>query len=400
MIPLLDTPPAIATGLLDDRCGVVAGLERVPVREPWHLYQATITEPLWTLRPAGGRVAAGCSLDQRQAVASALGEAVERYCSMHADPRRLRRSTQRELISRGERAVDPDTIQFSRAASDDALSPDTECDWVQGTDRHGPVWVPAALAWTEPGPHARTAAGRPYSAPHSQGTALAAEPEHARRHGLGEVMERHALATAWHLGVPLVELDADGEIRRWFVPNRWSAPVVLATIVEPGWISAGCALGPTISRAADKAAAEAVMMSRTLAMAADDIAEPDCVEAAGALDLGAQAALCLQPEVRGEQLARLGQVSARSGSDTRLPDWAGVGPPTVGNFDPEVALATDGLEPVTIDLTTPDVAAAGWTVVRVIVPGLRAAVPAGYAPPRGGVDPLPPAPDLTPIPVI
>ncbi|MFV0526220.1 MAG: YcaO-like family protein [Acidimicrobiales bacterium] len=398
--------PAIASGLLDARTGIVAGIEQIPVREPWHLYQAAISEPRWQLRPNGGRVAAGCSLDRRQAEASAIGEAVERYCSMHADPRRLHRSNHQQLSSRHERAIDPRDLQLARARSDAVLTPQTECDWVQGQDRHGPCWVPAALTWTEPGPQARTGAGRPYCAPHSQGVALASTRAGARHHALGEVIERHALATVWHLGIALPELGTDGDIHCWLVPNRWHLPVVLAAIVEPGWIAAGSAVGDSIANAAEKAGAEAVMMCHTLALAADDDSPwatgPVPHRAAEALDLHAHAALCRQPAVRRRQLDRLGLGDADPAPPVRPPAWAD--PPPHPNelrdVDPETALIATGLEPVTVDLTTTEVAEAGWTVVRVVVPGLRGTAPAGYIPPGHGIDPLPPAPDLTPIPVM
>ncbi len=396
--------PAI-DDFLDDRCGVVAGIEQVPVRAPWHLIQTRISEPLWRLRPDGGRVAAGCSRDHDRARASALGEAVERYCSMHPDPRRLRRTAHDRLRTSGERSVDPAALVLARAANDAELTDVTECDWVEGHDRHGSCWVPAALAWTEPGPHARTSSGTPYCAPHSQGVALASTMERARHLALGEAVERHSVATAWHLGLAFDELDPDDDIGRWRVPNRWGLPVVLAAIVEPEWIAAGSALAATIDDAADKASAEAVMMSHTLAVAADSDStwarrrQPD--GEADVLDLVAHAAFCRRPAIRRRQLDRLRLGHGGTAPAQPPTAWAAApGGCGADQLDPERALLASGLEPITVDLTTSDVADAGWCVVRVVVPGLRATAPAGFLPHLGGIDPLAPEPDLTPIPVM
>jgi ribosomal protein S12 methylthiotransferase accessory factor len=176
-------------------------------------------------------------------------------------------------------------------------------------------------------------------------------------------------------------------------------------------VGVGCAFAPSaddpITAGAWKAAAEAVQsLDTTVQLARGDLPEwerphgplvpcrPDRFYAAAyrpdfadVTDVTCHLQLLADPSFSARVLARF---------STHTAPYGRVGTP--GAFDVEAALAAHGLLPITVDLTTPDVAACGLSVVRVIVPGLRATTPAAFPFLGDGADPLPSAPDLLPVP--
>src|SRR4051812_12664356 len=80
--------------LVSPRVGIVTELSpqgRGPEEPaPPYLYTAMLAHFDFRTAPPQERLAAGKGRTQRDAMLSALGEAVERYCAYHADPARIR----------------------------------------------------------------------------------------------------------------------------------------------------------------------------------------------------------------------------------------------------------------------------------------------------------------------
>ncbi|MEU4834569.1 YcaO-like family protein [Streptosporangium sp. NPDC023615] len=376
--------------------------------------------------PLGNPTVCGASWhDPAEARRRALGEGAERHCGHLVPEERLVEATWYELAPD---AVDPRALALyspEQTARGDfpfaGLARTDRTHWVRGTrDDGAPAWVPAALAWLTPFP----VRSRPVVLPVSAGIAAGPGPAAARASALAEVVERHALATAWASGGAFPELAhvrlpgvAGVRLSAHAVPNLLNAPVVLCVAEDTagefgGTVGVGCAFAPgaadPVTSAAWKAAAEAVQsLDTTAQLAAGDLPEwerphgplaphrPDRAFAssyrpdfADVTDVTCHLQLLADPSFCARVLTRL------AGDGLAAPAT----PPAGGRFDTEAALTARGLRAVTVDLTTPDVAACGLAVVRVVVPGLRATAPAAFPFLGDGADPLPDRPDPSPVP--
>ncbi|GAA2896675.1 hypothetical protein GCM10010517_61660 [Streptosporangium fragile] len=426
---------------VDSRSGLVTDVRTAVLRGHLHVAFADLAATTGYGLPLGNPTVSGASWnDPAEARRRALGEAAERYCGHLVPSGRLVEGTWDELAPD---AVDPHALALysaEQAARDGfpftGLTRADRTQWVRGTRSDGTrLWVPAALAWLTPfavrapaAAHTTTGtfpAGarrpRPVTLPVSAGIAAGPDLASARASALAEVVERHALATAWASGrafpelagvrlppVPGVRLSVHA------VPNLLDVPVVLCVAEDTGedfggTVGVGCALVPgaadPVTSAAWKAAAEAVQsLDTTAQLAAGALPEwehprgplaphrPDRAFAdayrpdfADVTDVTCHLQLLADRAHSARVLARL----ARGGP---------VAPAATGRFDLDAALASRGLPPVTVDLTTPDVAACGLAVARVVVPGLRATAPAAFPFLGDGADPLPARPDLSPVP--
>ena len=428
--------------LFDARTGPVTSLVDIEVPGVRWASQGEVCETAGFGLASGAPATAGCSFaTQSDARVPAMGEAIERYCGHLINHRQLVWSTWREFCTAGVEAVDPNALALFRNSQLDrpgfpfsGLGPDDLASWVLGADFDGaPVWVPSALVWLAAGPQSLGADGRHITLPINAGIAAGARRSDAVAHGLREVVERHALAQAWHdgrtfprlLGLPIAE-----HFTAYCVPNRWNLPIVLAAYRDSQLLSFGCAHSYSWPIAATKACTEAALMARTTSLI--DSGELDWHRPAGPLapwrgdraylrcyaddygnvtDVTCHAQLLLDPDMQA-------LVGTRLGSPTdgilvaELPDiCAGVvrTSPTERNESTNRqdvshhavlsgVLRADGLAPVVVDLTTPDVAQCGVHVVRVVVPGLRSTAPGAFPFLGDGFEPLPKMPCLLPVP--
>ncbi|MGQ0772809.1 MAG: YcaO-like family protein [Pseudonocardiales bacterium] len=358
----------------------------------------------------GGRptVAGASWADPAVAHEAALGEAVERYCG-HRVASGSTMDTWHGLRERGLPAVDPAALALYRPGQPTpfaGLTRDDKIAWTVGTTPDGATtWLPATLCSLSP-----IDQDRPAHLPISAGIAAGPTLEWARAAALAEVVERHGLATAWHGGYALPVLHRRvpgwaGELRA--VPNRFGAPVVIAVARRDGLLGIGCALGTDLGAGAAKAAAEATQSLRTVQVVAAGVPaweRPDGPLAAHRTDrryLDSYAPgwadvtdiICHAQLLADPRIVRT--VSARLAGGTAPPvghTWSDVG------LELDTALATQGFVPLTVELTTPDVATAGYAVARVVVPGLRSTAPAAFPFLGDGADPLPAHPCLIPLP--
>lgn len=156
---------------------------------------------------------AGASVYREQAHLKAYCEAVERYCNAVYDPAALIVATQAEL---GKQAVDLEL--FPRCGEEEYRSP--HCflrpasnhapqRWVRGFSlvRGEPCWVPFAAVYIS-SPFLYS--GEAFTLPISTGSALAACYEQATVSGICEVIERDALMLTWLQQLELPRIDVSG----------------------------------------------------------------------------------------------------------------------------------------------------------------------------------------------
>ncbi|MEG3627834.1 YcaO-like family protein [Streptomyces poriticola] len=366
-------------------------------------------------------VTGGAALgDHDKARAAALGEAVERYCG-NAVPPTLPITSHRRLGRAGRPAVDPREFalyspsQYARRAFPfAAMTPDLEIAWVPGRDLTdgGEVLVPASLAYVNyfRGPHsAEPATNYPLLA----GTAAGPGPEQAQRAALEEVLERDAVTVWWLSGAPATALVPEpggpvaaaaeearaAGLRVTFlrIPSTFDITVAGAFIEDPArhLVAFGSACRATAEASAAKALTEAVGMHETGLELLDHDGDFWSGVRAGRHsrrpyrphrrdrayrddfrsdlrdinDVRLHMQFHLDPRTQGPRLDRL---RAPGTSRPRTPASTG------GTEGLVRQLTAHGLRAVAVDLTTPDVRAAGLHVARVLVPGLTCNAPAAF----------------------
>ncbi|MET7400303.1 YcaO-like family protein [Dactylosporangium sp. NPDC005572] len=416
--------------LYNSRTGIVRRLAVHPV--PAHFpasfrlvdtYLAdTTTFGPWPVDTAG----AGYTFtDPAHAVAAALGEAAERYCGNLVPPG-LPTTSFTALAAAGTAAVDP--AQLALFASHQYATPgfpfvpltrDLPMPWATGTDlaTGRPVAVPAALVWVN---HP----GGPRTNPIVQ-AGLAAGPSRAAADdsALREVVERDAMTVTWAGGRPLYRIRPTATLRRlgagpagalhtdWYAfPAEVGLPVTGALVADSttGYLTLGMGCHSDPVTAMTKALGEALQLHLLLADYDDpdgpfaraatspdsplkpwrpgrDYAAAYRRDLADAVDYGCHLQLHLDPAVQQRFHA---QLHARTAGETTPDDLAADAP---ADLPATVRRLADlGRQVVSVDVTTPDVRAAGLHVTRVVVPGYYTNSAAGL-PLLGGTR-LPPLP--------
>lgn len=374
-----------AARALGRRYGIVRSCVELPMSDQLPRLRTAVAHgalrvPGWQFRsPPQGT---GVSTEAELARLAAVAETIERYCSMAPpDPALVPRAS---FVDVGEHAVSPGAFallsesQYRRFPHLDALTETKVIDWCWAFSltRDRPALVPAALAYFSRGGR------RPNDfSPEliSTGFACHISVAHAALAGLCEVIERDALAIAWHNRLPLTRLDVDGtavasllsgplagrgiDFELYQVPTDAPFPVVLAaawnSATEPHAV-VGAACRPDPVAAASKALYETCQL--TARLGSGPIKTPARIrEIEDHATFYATAA--------GAQLLRRHLMSHTDPRHLRDVPTAETGS-VVADLDVAVqALAALGLEVLVTDHTTSDVAATGFRVLRVIVPG-------------------------------
>lgn len=408
----------IAPPLVEGRLGVITRVEALP-RDPglppaYVCYRAHVADTRrfasWSADPVGW----GSSLGEHAAAqAAAVGEAVERYCG-HVVPTDLRTATARALRAAhpDDRVVSPTDLalfapeQHGRPGFPfSPASDDLEVPWACGVDALDgrPAWVPAAAV------HLDLPQDAPLQPSSYAGIATGTSPTDAQARALLELVERDATAVWWASGASARSIDDAGAVTGLLgptrlqvtlleVPSEHALPVVVAVVVDPDddLVALGAACRAHPWDAAVKALVEALGGLRLARELADPGSETWRSVAAGRtpahvflpqrtdrrhlddvgdryarlVDLPGLAQLAQDPRYRALALPRLHPERTVRLTELRA-----------GPQDPEhllEQLAGRGLRPVTVDLTTSDVRAAGLVVVRVVVPGLVGNAPPAY----------------------
>ncbi|HEV7877088.1 YcaO-like family protein [Bradyrhizobium sp.] len=380
--------------LVSSRTGLVTELlpqHRGPEEPvPPYLCTAMLAHFDFRAAPRQERLNAGKGRTEDEAKLSALGEAVERYAAYHLDPARL------STGPAPSGAITPaDCVLYSQAQYAQegfAFRPwteDAEISWIGGTDLNSgeAVPLPAALVHlVYPMPRAEDH----FTAVTSNG--LAAGPTLARAilGGLYETIERDALMITWMNRLPAIELDAMAcrchaativrHYRRFGVAVRLlkiatdQLPHVIMAVAEDSdparparLIGMGCDLNPVV--ACDKAAFEMCQARPSEAVRYRE--KPP----AGRLktyedvkDLDDHPGFHAMPENFYEfDFLKSGAKSVSLGDLTGF---------ATGDGDADLAavaarLKETGARAAYADITMPDVAEAGYRVVRAIATGLQ-----------------------------
>jgi ribosomal protein S12 methylthiotransferase accessory factor len=412
--------------LTDPRTGIVRRLTRPPIPARFPAGFELIASELgdtsrfcpWPADSAG----AGYAFAQPEAaLGAALGEAAERYCG-NLVPDGLVRASYRELCARGVRALDPESLAlYAPAQYAEPGFPLTEftreltVEWTEGTDLAdgGSVLVPASLVWVSY-VSADVEQRGPRTNPVIQ-AGLAAGPtlRDACLGALGEIVERDAMTLGWHgrAGVrpltpdPWLEEFARGpdahlDTRFLSFPALFGMPVAGALVRDAvtGYLTLGVAARADTGDAALKAYGEALQLQLFTAdyddpdgpymrAAADprsplkpwrrdrDYADAYRNDLRDVVDYGCHLQLYLDPRTQDAFEAEL-RIALTEGPQSSPDPTA----PADGTDPLEAVvgrMTAAGHHPVVVDVTTPDVRAAGLHVVRALVPGLYSNTAAG-----------------------
>lgn len=389
--PVPHSPDESSRQAADRVVGRRFGIVRDCVPVPWSqglppvaVYAASGPQqmPGWSIRiPPDGT---GVSQDPEAARLAAIAETVEAYCALApADPRLLVRASFTRLR---ERAVEPAALrqlsdkQYEQFPDLHPLTEDKVVDWCWAFSltQQRAVRIPAAFVHWSLG---IKAPNNFVAEQLSTGFAAHVSPACALLAGLCEVLERDALTIAWHTGLPFTPLGDDGtgglealtalftdcemSCELFRVPTDGPFPVVLAVAGNPRgepYAVVGAACRPDSLAAATKAAYEA---GQALFRFRDQGPQPP----AQVRTLEDHAALYATDADAATSLYRRLRSPAAS---QELPAAATPAPDSVdGAIETAVAaLAHLDLEVLVTETTTPDVAAAGYRALRVLVPGV------------------------------
>ncbi|ANN19237.1 hypothetical protein SD37_28895 [Amycolatopsis orientalis] len=426
--PILPVPdrvrpaPAVTDAelLVDDRTGIVTGVSEIaptpgmPAR--LRVCAVEVADMRRVTNWPNDRQAIGTSWhDFGLARQSAIGEAVERYCgSWLAPEREVRFGSYEQLTRYGVPALDPRRLNLYSAGQYRSpgfpftpLTPDTDCSWVEGfshTTKES-VWVPAFLISNE-----RQAGEGRFADPLLAGLAAGTSEEHAVTSGLEEVLERDTTMLWWANTPRLARLPIPDEIRSLIadtvvgyeitlihLDNEFDVPVVAAAVLDrvTRRLSLGFATRPDALEAAKKALAEGFTLQHTcrtldnetaLSALRRDLPRPGELKPYRADrryldsyrdDFGDVTDLLCQQQIYLDPRA-----AKRVAPWVRdLPDGCWDALPSLGERRQKAyqdRVEARGFEVISVDLTTCDVAAAGFHAAHTLVPGLVSNFPAGF----------------------
>jgi ribosomal protein S12 methylthiotransferase accessory factor len=360
---------------------------------PPYLYTATLSNFDFRVASKTDRIAAGKGMTREDAMASAIGEATERYCAYHWDPQRTYLAKWPGLPTRG---ISPQScVLYSERqyASFDwpyaRWTPDQEVAWIEGVDLvdGAAVAVAASLVYLVfPPPRPED-----YFAP-STSNGLAAGPTLAGAilGGLCEVMERDAMLIAWLNRLPAIELLFDDastlsgriyrhyahfgvNVRAFLMPTDLPAATVMAISFEDdpsrpaNVVGLGCHPDPQVAlRKALFELCQARPSEGSRFLSKPPHGRLNRYEDVRTLD--DHSAFMSQLERR-DEFAFLWQSGVQKRVD-QLPN------PSSGDVEKDLERCTRELAAIghcaaMVELTTPDLVDYGIHVVRVIIPGLQ-----------------------------
>lgn len=364
--------------------------------------------------------ATGCAWwDAAAATHAALGEAIERYCG-NLVPNRVFHASYNDCRAAGVPAVAPAEIAlFSPEQYDQPgfpftrLTDDLCIDWIEGHAMHSNAHclVPASLVYvTYPRAEGPTRAAPVTNPVIVAGIAAGVTRADAECAALEELIERDAVTVAWLTEARLDVVALPDQLSNLFAgpahqlettiiafPNPYDLPVLGALVYdrETGVIALGTACRPTPKAAMLKAYAEAAQL-HMLAYALDDphsslmqavqkvpnsslkpwradrsYAQSYRADWRDVTDLLCQLQLYRDPTMRSYLDARL-----RDAASVTMDQLAGGATRERRVYFERLRAADTPL--VSVDLTTPDIARLGLSVVRVVGPGLCTNTPAAF----------------------
>ncbi|MDQ1082225.1 MULTISPECIES: TOMM precursor leader peptide-binding protein [Microbacterium] len=406
--------------LIDERTGVITRIRDVRHhgRVPSGLVtrQADVADIRAVTSWANNVLCQGSAFDDADSAHhAAVGESVERYCGNILDTLPVRHGSFAQLRRAGVPALDPRRLVLYSEQQYAApgfpfvpLDADLPVHWVPGrsalTGRE--VWVPASLVYVN-WYSADVAAAPPTNFCAFAGIAAGPSEDFAVTSAIEEVVERHATMVWWLNaqplprveGVPTPPLAAGTRASFVHLDNEFDVPVAAAIVHDDddALVNVGFSARPDFASAASKALTEAY----TLQEGSRDLLHADGlhwrVMTEGELngrafkpwradrrylddfradmhdcdDLMVQQQVYLDPRA-GRRMSPLLE-PATTRSVEMLPRMA-----ERSRVAMIAGLERADIEPIVVDITTPDVASAGLRVVRVIAPGTIGNAPAAF----------------------
>ena len=384
--------------LVDPRVGIVRSVSelRTDDDEPEFVhYIATACDTSRFTTLANFNNTGGVSTHPLDAIAKALGEAVERYCSAIFDYRDLVLASYDEL---DEPATEPETYALHSQAQYEQdgfpwqpFQRDAPLCWTRGTSLVSaePVLVPACMVYV-PFHYLRSRPDTPIVQPISTGLACGDSWEGAVLSGLCEAIERDAFTLTWQARLSRQRIapatlpdrvhdlvdryEAAGlRVEMMDITTDIAVPVILTIAIGDAPTSPAVAVAAATDPSPEIAAIkslEELAHTRKYARQLLQCTPPVPVDvAAGHPDVVDQ-----RTHLRFycPQSARAHAEFAWSAEEV-APFPARRPPDGVRDrlADAVAAVTSCGLEPIACDLTTPDVAELGLHVARVVVPGLH-----------------------------
>jgi ribosomal protein S12 methylthiotransferase accessory factor len=390
-----------AARIISARTGIVSSVELVetgPCDPSTYWARATHGDTTHIFGVRARNDGNASALDRDMAVVKALGESIERYCAAAADPDDLRLARFRDL---DEPAVPPADWALFEAAQYGAGLPvprfdeETPIRWARGFSlrRDTPVLVPASFAYIPYTPIEGEARILPWQV--STGLASHTSLARAALKALLEVVERDAFMLFWHRRIRCPEVDVSSlegrgaQVLRRLVDRAQvlghrcdvrlltldiPLPIVLVTLssdTHKPYVVMGCAADCDPEVALRLAFEEALLSLHGITTIAeqDPVYTPTALAYADIRDLLKHAwVYAVDPELRAvtaDQLRFAGRVRANdlprgpSGSTLAQLRWL------------VEQLAARDLDPIVVDLTTPDIDDVGFKVVRGMIPGMQ-----------------------------
>ncbi len=396
--------------LVSDRTGVIQGLYDLPLETNDPAFSHVAAPSADTSRYFGMpcfRHNGGAALTRERATMSAIGEAIERYCGGFYDPAALIRAKVGDL---GDAAIPPwDFALFSERQYDSEGFPmrrpseNTAYAWVKGRSlvQHRDIFVPACFVYV---PYSYASRDEFLMLPISTGLACGSSAADAALRGLCEVVERDSFSMTWlnALSVPRLLIDHPNpelaKVMEVFQEVGLRLHVSLATtdigipvVITLSLDDTGAGPSSVIAARADLdiergedhvrlyADAEMRQHLRFLTEAPDEVKLSEAASAASMLldasQVGGTPSDLQASSGSDAPSAARARAGCNGGHELGLPTGrqASPGGATVRQrLDRCVAMiASRGYDVIAVDVTTPDVADLGFSVVRVIVPGLH-----------------------------
>lgn len=263
--------------LVSDRVGVIKSLARITrgaeEPNPPVIYQANLANFDFRKADAFERVASGKGHTADEAIAGAIGEAVERYCAAHVDPARTRVAPWAAVA--GSAVAPPEFVLYSagqyarRDFPYHRWDPKDEVTWLLAHEllENRAVYVPASLVYLTGTPARAEDAFCPST---SNGLAAGPDLESAVLSGLYELIERDGFLIHWmnQMSAPEVEFSANCglahsirahylrfgvEVRVFNVSTELPAYVMMAVALDQtgegpaALVGLGCHLDPAVA---------------------------------------------------------------------------------------------------------------------------------------------------------
>jgi ribosomal protein S12 methylthiotransferase accessory factor len=338
----------------------------------------------------------GAGLTREEARMAAMGEAVERYCSSIYFPDELMIGSHREL-SRSTRALAPGEIALFHPEQHGHIgyswfTEDTRLCWINGysVTHNGPVLVPACLTFVPYHPFWGHRGEETIGPSITTGQAAASSYRDAVLRGIYEIVERDAFMIAWlnRLPVPRIDIDSSAVVAKIFHarlarPNLQytlhslvtdlGIPSIVCVLIDthcvPAMVCIGGASHLNPEKAAVKALVEAVQ-TREWARYMGQRRKPVIIESDYSnLDDFDKHVLLYAYGDMSSALEFLTKASATC-SFSDLPNCS---TGTVAGDLRQVKMLVESAshEILVVNLTSDDVAQAGFRVVKVFIPGTQ-----------------------------